>query len=191
VLQRGRAALREAFDGGSIVALADDGVLQMPADLDASTRDGLRACMREAAVLGPGTARWPGLDAWYLPLGDKGRIVGAACVRPAVAADIDAREHALALCALMAQALWRLRLSADMLKRRVPASAISCRRPCSPPCPHDLRTPLAAIVGAASVAAIAARAARAGPSRTGCSRASPARRRTSRASPKTPCSSCA
>ena len=33
-----------------------------------------RCCMREKAVLGPGTGRWPGLNAWYLPLGDAQRL---------------------------------------------------------------------------------------------------------------------
>jgi two-component system sensor histidine kinase KdpD len=150
VRQRAEKALREAFGGASIVALADAGVLQMPAGSDASTRDGLRACMREAAVLGPGTARWSGLDAWYLPLGDKGRVVGAACVRPAVASDIDAREHAMALCALMAQALWRLRLSADMLAAQGAIQRHQLQATLLAAVSHDLRTPLAAIVGAAS-----------------------------------------
>ncbi len=131
----GQNALDSAFTGPSVLALRQpDGTLDLAPGLAASLGDGMQCCMREAAVLGPGTWRWPDLNAWYVPLGDKGQMHGAACIQNGLAADADGREHAQALCALLAQALWRLRLTASML------AAIS----------HDLRTPLAAVVGAAS-----------------------------------------
>ncbi|UUZ62270.1 hypothetical protein LP417_18915 [Polaromonas sp. P1-6] len=120
------------------------------AALQGPVLDGLRCCMTEAAALGPGTGRWPGLNAWYLPLGDKGRIVGAACVRPAPAGDVDGREHAQALCALLAQALWRLRLSASVLAAQSEMQRHQLQSTFLAAVSHDLRTPLAAIVGAAS-----------------------------------------
>jgi two-component system sensor histidine kinase KdpD len=151
VMAIGQHALDAAFRGRCSVALADDkGALQDVAELPESTRDGLRCCMTEAAVLGPGTARWPGLAAWYVPLGGKGRVVGAACVEPAIANDVDAREHAEALCALLAQAVWRLRLSAAMRAAQAEIERHQLQGTLLAAVSHDLRTPLAAIVGGAS-----------------------------------------
>ena len=151
VLKLGQTALDAAFAGPCTLALADDkGELSSTEGLDTLVRDGMRCCMKEGAVLGPGTGRWPGLEAWYLPLGDKGRVVGAACVRPAPALDTGGREHAQALCALLAQALWRLRLTASMLAAQSEAQHQQLQSTFLAAISHDLRTPLAAIVGAAS-----------------------------------------
>ena len=151
VLKLGQTALDAAFAGPCTLALADDrGELSPAEGHDTSLRDGMRCCMKEGAVLGPGTGRWPGLEAWYLPLGDNGRGVGAACVRPAAALDAGGREHAQALCALLAQALWRLRLTSSMLAAQSEAQHQQLQSTFLAAISHDLRTPLAAIVGAAS-----------------------------------------
>lgn len=89
----------------------ETGELDLTTALESTVGDGMRCCLREAAVLGPGTGRWPGLNAWYVHLSESGNALGAACVQPADAADHAGREHAQALCALLAQALWRQRLS--------------------------------------------------------------------------------
>lgn len=147
----GQEALAAAFAGPSVLALAQDTAeLSRIEGLDPAVRDGLGGCMKEGAMLGPGTGRWPGLDAWYLPLGDKGRMFGAACVRPALAADEASREHAQALGALLAQALWRLRLNASMLSAQSEAQRQQLQSTYLAAISHDLRTPLAAIVGAAT-----------------------------------------
>lgn len=147
----GCSALDAAFAGPNALVLAD-GVeaLAQVEGLDAAVRDGMRCCMNEGAVLGPGTGRWPGLDAWYLPLGGRGQVSGAACVRPALAADDEGREHAQALCALLAQALWRLKLTTSMLAAQSEAQRQQLQSTFLAAISHDLRTPLAAIVGAAS-----------------------------------------
>ena len=151
VMALGQAALDAAFAGPCVLALADDqGQLAAASELDASVCDGMRCCMAEGAVLGPGTGRWPGLEAWYLPLGDKGQVVGAACIRPAQASDEGGREHAQALCTLLAQALWRLRLTTSMLAAQSEAQHQQLQSTFLAAISHDLRTPLAAIVGAAS-----------------------------------------
>ncbi len=147
VRELGLREFESAFAGPCLIALRDELDAAAPRD---STRDGLRCCVSEAAVLGPGTSRWPGLDAWFVPLGDKGHVFGAACVRPALAADVDAREHAQALCSLLAHALWRLKLSADMAAARSEVERHQAQRTLLAAVSHDLRTPLAAIVGAAS-----------------------------------------
>ena len=151
VLTLGRAALADAFAGPSVLALThDSNELETSRDLDANVRDGMRACMTEGAVLGPGTGRWPGLEAWYLPLGERGHMLGAACVRPARAADEGGREHAQALCAILGQALSRLRLTATMLDAQSEAQRQQLQSTFLAAISHDLRTPLAIIVGAAS-----------------------------------------
>lgn len=151
VLTLGQTALDAAFAGPCTLALADEKGELTPTDgLDVLVRDGMRCCMTEGAALGPGTGRWPGLEAWYLPLGNKGRVVGAACVRPALALDSVGRDYAQALCALLAQALWRLRLTASMLAAQSEAQHQQLQSTFLAAISHDLRTPLAAIVGAAS-----------------------------------------
>ncbi|BCO25882.1 sensor protein KdpD [Rhodoferax lithotrophicus] len=147
----GRAALDEAFEGPNLVVLRNaDGELEVPADLASMVRDGLNCCMRELAVLGPGTGRWPGLDAWYLPLGDQHQMSGAACVQPAMASDTDGREHAQALCTLLWQALLRLRLDSSMRAAQSEVQRQQLQSTYLAAISHDLRTPLAAVVGAAS-----------------------------------------
>lgn len=151
VLALGRSALDAAFEGSCILALSNAGNELEPVEgLKASVRDGMHQCMADAAVLGPGTGRWPGLNAWYLPLGDKGEVVGAACVQPATAADEDSRQHAQALCSLLAQAVWRLRLAGSVRAAQNEAQHQQLQSTFLAAISHDLRTPLAAIVGAAS-----------------------------------------
>jgi two-component system sensor histidine kinase KdpD len=147
----GKVALDSAFDGPCLLVLrTDSGVLDVTDEVLSSVVDGLNCCMREAAVLGPGTGRWPGLNAWYLPLGDKGQMQGAACVQPAPASDTAGREHAQALCTLLSQALLRLRLAASMQTAQNEAQRQQLQSTYLAAISHDLRTPLAAVVGAAS-----------------------------------------
>lgn len=147
----GQAALDSAFSGPNILVLADaNGALGLNSAPPSPWDDGLRCCMREAAVLGPGTGRWPGLNAWYLPLLASGQRCGAACVQPADAADVGAREHAHALCTLLAQALWRQRLSASVQDAQNEAQRQQVQSTFLAAISHDFRTPMAAVVGAAS-----------------------------------------
>jgi two-component system sensor histidine kinase KdpD len=147
VLSTGRQAFDTAFSGPSTIAgFNRQGVLDTAPEL----RDGMQCCMREAATLGPGTGRWPGLNAWYLPLGDKGKMHGAVCVQNVSAADHSGREHAQALCTLLAQALWRLQLTQSMQAAQEESQRHHIQSTFLAAISHDLRTPLAAITGAAS-----------------------------------------
>ena len=147
----GQAALESAFEGPCVLALhsANDERI-LPVDLSANDADGLRCCMREMAVLGPGTGRWPGLDAWFLPVGNRPHMGGAVSIRPALASDTSGREHAQALCALLGQALQRLRLTQTMQAAQSEAQRQQLQSTYLAAISHDLRTPLAAVVGAAS-----------------------------------------
>ena len=147
VRELGLRELQRAFDGPVSIALDDE----LRDSTERTPRlDGLRCALKEAALLGPGTPRWPGLDAWYVPLGDKGHVFGAASVQPARGSDVPAREHAQALCSLMAQALWRIRLAVQMQEAQDEVQRHETQRTLLAAVSHDLRTPLAAIVGAVS-----------------------------------------
>lgn len=151
VLTLGRTALATAFAGPCALVPKPEDNTPLPDDpADPQVRDGLRCCLNEAAVLGPGTGRWPGLNAWYVPLGDRGNVVGAACVTPALASDMTGREHAQALCALLAQALWRMQLNNAVLAAQRESQRQHVQNTFLAAVSHDLRTPLAAIVGAAT-----------------------------------------
>lgn len=143
------AALQRAFTGSSaVVLLGGDGHLQDDSGLDQSVIDGLQCCVREAAVLGPGTGRWPGLNAWYLPLGRAGKMQGAVYLEQALAGDHDGREHAQALCAVAAQALWRLQMAQSMVASQAQAQRQELQSTYLAAISHDLRTPLAAVLAA-------------------------------------------
>ena len=151
VMALGQTALDTAFDGPCLLALRQPGgELEFSASAESGVSDGMRCCMRDAAVLGPGTGRWPGLNAWFLPLGDKDRMNGAACIQNVSAGDTVGREHAQALCALLAQALWHLKLTSSMLAAQKTAERQQIQSTFLAAISHDLRTPLAAVVGAAS-----------------------------------------
>ncbi len=147
----GQKALEAAFCGPHVMALMNsEAVLRLPNGTDENVRDGLACCLRERSVLGPGTGRWPGLNAWYLPLEVDGQAQGAVCIQNVSSADNSGRKHAQALCTLLAQALWRLRLAQD----KASADALAARQQAQgtflAAISHDLRTPLATLVGAAS-----------------------------------------
>lgn len=150
VLRIGARALAEAFAGPCRLVMAGSGGEPDDRTLEPAVRDGLRCCMKERAVLGPGTGRWPGLSAWYLPLEHKGEVFAAAAVCPAQAGDVQGREHAEALCILMAQTFWRQRLSRSMQEAQALAERESLQSTFLAAISHDLRTPLAAILAAAT-----------------------------------------
>jgi two-component system sensor histidine kinase KdpD len=150
ILAVAQRALDAAFPGPCVVAAVNErGELAL--DETASTlRDGMLCCMRERATLGPGTGRWPGLNAWFLPLGEKGVSNGVVCIQNVLAADNDGREHAQALGTVISQALLRLKLTRAMQTAREEAQRQHLQSTFLAAISHDLRTPLAAVVGAAS-----------------------------------------
>lgn len=147
----GLAALKRAFQAPVSIGLREaSGALDFAEEQAGHRRDGMLCCIREAATLGPGTGRWPQMDAWYIPLGDKGQCVGAACIEDVSSQDLAGREHAEALCTLIGQALWRLQLTASMHAAHQASQWHLLQNTFLAAISHDLRTPLAAIMGAAS-----------------------------------------
>lgn len=150
-LVMGQQALDMAFAGPNNLALMNESnQLALGEDITKHIQDGMQCCMTEAATLGPGTGRWPGLNAWYIPLGDKSAMMGAACIQPALAQDHAGREHAQALCALLSQAMMRMRLTSDVQLAQTEVHRQQLQSTFLAAISHDLRTPLTAIVGAAS-----------------------------------------
>lgn len=151
VVTLGQLALNAAFPGPNTLALWQaDAQPQWAPPPPPELQDGLHCCLREAAALGPGTGRWPGLNAWYLPLGQPGKVLGAVCIQHIEAADEPGREHAHALCTLLADALWRLNLTTAMQASQAETQRQQMQSTFLAAVSHDLRTPLAAVVGAAS-----------------------------------------
>lgn len=143
--------LNLAFAGPNYLALKrTDDALDVPPGCPASVSDGLSCCVKEAATLGPGTGRWPGLNAWYLPLGGRPQVAGAICLQPASASDSSGREHGQAISSLLTQAIWRLQLRSSFQTAKMEAQRQQTHSTLLASIAHDLRTPLAAVVGAAS-----------------------------------------
>ncbi|AZP10713.1 DUF4118 domain-containing protein [Undibacterium parvum] len=150
-----QSALDVAFSGPNVVALldADTDQLDLPLDLPNAVSDGLRCCIKEGVILGAGTGRWSELDAWYIPLGARrleAALSGAVCLQNVAGDDESGREHASALCTMVAQALWRLRLSGAMQAAQNEVQRQQLQGIFLAAISHDLRTPLAVVLGAAS-----------------------------------------
>ena len=108
VRELAQRSLSRAFPGPCLVALVGpDGKLLVP-EGPLELGDGLLACIREAAPLGPGTGRWPALNAWYLPLRSERHIGGAARV-----GNVSALEQPpiVALREVLGSDAWQARLA--------------------------------------------------------------------------------
>lgn len=153
VLQAGRAAMERALDA--------DVRLQVDDQIDQSTSAELQEIDRAAATWAQthdqpagrftdtlAAARW-----WFLPLRDGKQAIGNVGLR----FDTDARRLpferqrlADAMAEDIAQAVLRTRLVADLEQARVGSETERLRSALLSSVSHDLRSPLAAIVGSAS-----------------------------------------
>jgi len=149
-LAAGERALRSVFERVVLVTVDAHGELQPSRGLPRPVLQSLRCSVDEAAVIGPGTGRWPGVEAWVVPLGSRGHVIGAVRLEPAPASDALGREHAVALVSVLAQALWRLRAAEAQLQAQAGLQRQQLQSTFLAAVSHDLRTPLAAIVAAAS-----------------------------------------
>lgn len=111
--------------------------------------DGLEACIKEQKIIGSGTGRWNELEHWFVPIGEQ-EIFGAACIQDVALDDHAGREHAAALCSLSAQGLRRLHLSQKINHANQEIERQQLQTMFLSAISHDLRTPLAVVLGAAS-----------------------------------------
>ena len=156
VVRAGLDTLRGAGIAALAVALrADDGGLTLTcaegvaAPAVARHHDALAHCARERQALGPGTGRWGGLAAWYLPLCAGERRFGALAVEADGRAE-DTFEHARMVADLLSGALQRARHAGEALTAHAEAQAQMLRNALLAAVSHDFRTPLASILGAVS-----------------------------------------
>jgi two-component system sensor histidine kinase KdpD len=104
-------------------------------------------------LAGVGTNTLPGADSLYLPLAASRGTVGVLGVRPSLATRFLAPEQLHTLEAFTSQAalaIERARLAEEAEQARVQAETERLRSALLSSVSHDLRTPLAAITGAAS-----------------------------------------
>ncbi|MEY5099656.1 MAG: hypothetical protein RJA36_2375 [Pseudomonadota bacterium] len=149
----GMAALQAAFGPAVSLALTDaQGRLQEEdaQGLAPEARHGMERCLQEAAAARPEWTPQVSAQTCCLPLGEQGRMFGAVCIRNLGTGQAEALEHARALCSLLAQALWRLSLNASMLAARSEAQRQEMLSTFLAAISHDLRTPLATILGAST-----------------------------------------
>jgi two-component system, OmpR family, sensor histidine kinase KdpD len=131
---------------------ADDTAAHQAGDCDDDQRAGLWHCLRQGRPMGPGTGLHDELPDAYLPLRGRDAAYGAAVLRGVGPLDARGglRAHAQALCDQMGVALQRAAVAAQARQARDEAQAQGVRNALLAAISHDYRTPLAAIMSAAS-----------------------------------------
>jgi two-component system, OmpR family, sensor histidine kinase KdpD len=137
---------------GALPAADDPGAVTVTGTPSAHELAGLWSCLRQAHAFGPGTGHHAELPEWYLPMRGRGEAFGAAHVAldPHTPTDPALRVQAQALCDQAGLALQRLHTEHAEAQARRDAQAQSTRSALLAAISHDFRTPLAAILGAAS-----------------------------------------
>lgn len=120
------------------------------AAIPASLRQGMQCCLKENRMIGAGTGYWDELDAWYIPVAEKSQQFGAICLQSVVADDDAGRNHARTLAHFIAQSCWRIYLTTSMNDAHQEIEHQQLQSLFLSAISHDLRTPLAVVVGAAS-----------------------------------------
>jgi len=163
-LRRGEAlgrALQDLFgEVPKLLLLRND--TPMPEDAQSSTTlgepsaddlVGMWHCVRLCRQFGPGTDHEQELPALYLPLrGAEDEAFGAAMIPviPTEMRDDEVLVQAQALCDQMGQSLHRARAQREAESAQARAQGQAVRNALLAAISHDYRTPLAAIMGAAS-----------------------------------------
>ena len=130
----------------------------VPADLRLQTQDLAAAdwCERHSAQAGRFTDTLNAAPCWLLPLGSEDHRLGVVALRfpPAAGApDPDQRSLTLAMVQDIGQALARARMADELEGARVQGETERLRNALLSSVSHDLRSPLASIIGSASTLA--------------------------------------
>lgn len=153
---RAAAALAEAFSPECRLLMPDPtGVLRPASRVEAKPgdTDPARWAFDQGRSIGPTTEYWPELASWYVPVRAEGRSLGVlALVVPAgeVVALAEDRGYLEAFARQIGLALQRVKLAERARAAALEAQAESMRNALLASISHDLRTPLAAILGSAS-----------------------------------------
>ena len=146
--------LRGAFGGGMLLLPDAQGQLSEPApEAVAFDVKAARWVFDQGCAVGPATGYWPELPRWYVPLpGDvKSSGVLAVPASPRASATLaEDLEHLQAFARQVGLALQRDQLSQRARDATLEARTEALRNALLASISHDMRTPLAAILGAAS-----------------------------------------
>ena len=147
----GQQSIQFGIHEHAVIVMKDEDLTSLTdLTLNQQQIDGLRHCVKEGQVLGAGSDRWNELEDWYIPIGNKDRVLGAVLIPAATGADQDRRAHAQAICSLLTQAFERLQFNLHMQSAQHEAHKQQLQSTFLAAISHDLRTPLAVMVGAAS-----------------------------------------
>lgn len=147
-------ALAAAFGEGVLLVPDANGKLaSTPSDPPSFDADAAAWVFGQKCAVGPGTACWPELPRWYVPLPGDAAALGVVTVPvgerdPAVLA--EDLQHLEAFARQIGLALQRDQLGRRAREAALEAHAESLRNALLASISHDMRTPLAAILGAAS-----------------------------------------
>lgn len=154
VAQAARVALRRALDADVVVHL---GVDPLPVDdgsgVDAKAASAADWTLKHGQPAGRYTDTLSGVDWWFLPLLGNARTLGAVGLRFVAGATrltSEQRRLAEAMIDDIAQAVLRTRLVSDLENARVAGETERLRSALLSSVSHDLRSPLASIIGSAS-----------------------------------------
>ncbi|UHQ21786.1 sensor histidine kinase KdpD [Lysobacter sp. 5GHs7-4] len=153
VTRAGREALRASLGADAIVRIgeADWTGAQAP-ELNDKDRAAADWSLRHRQPAGRYTDTLAGSDWWFLPLasGDSGGVIGLRFPSTVGRLGQEQQRLAEAMAEDIAQAAVRTRLVADLENARVSGETERLRSALLSSVSHDLRSPLAAIIGAAS-----------------------------------------
>jgi two-component system sensor histidine kinase KdpD len=138
---------------GADAALAVQVAVPEPYALDATELGVAQWVVEHGQMAGAGTDTLPGAGALYLPLKGSQRAIGVLAIRPESTRPLWEPEQLHLLNALASQtavAVERAYLAEEAEQARVQVEAERLRNTLLSSVSHDLRTPLAAITGAAS-----------------------------------------
>ncbi len=152
--------VRDLFESNAVVLLPDDADLLVPcagagtlAAFDRDEQETARWVYEHGSPAGFGTARAPERLALYVPLRTSARVFGVLGVladEERRILDPEPRRLLEALCDLAALALERVWVARDAERSALRARTEELRNTLLSSVSHDLRTPLAAIKGAAT-----------------------------------------
>ena len=145
--ERGSAGLVAAFGAGSVLLLPDT-TGQLPTPMQNIDTDAAKWVFEQNRAIGPATMYWPGLVRWYAPLPGGGSALGVASVPVPFSGEMaEDLRHLEAIARQIGLALQReglaLRANEAVLEARTEAMRNALLASIS----HDMRTPLAAIIG--------------------------------------------
>jgi two-component system sensor histidine kinase KdpD len=147
----GQRTIQNGVHRQALLVLKDEELSQhISPTLSQQQIHGLQHCMKEVQVLGAGSTRWGELDDWYIPIGHKDHGLGAVLIPSVAGEDPDNQAHTQAICSLLTQAFERLQFNRHMQSAQHEAQKQQLQSTFLAAISHDLRTPLAVMVGAAS-----------------------------------------